>query len=149
MAMKLISRIAVSALALTGVAIVAPQAAHAGCTLLSGTADGLTKQQAVTRSRAALNEYVVAFKKRRGMRNASISPAKAPPNPYWRKSVARNLYLKPDVRTRKSHTVCWEGVISPAVCTSGAKLCTGGPRPAAQSPDTQTPSATPAIATSN
>ena len=134
--MKLISRIAVSALALSGVAMAAPQAAHAGCTLLSGTADGLNKKQAVTRSRQALNDYVVAFKRRKGMRNATVSPAKAPPNPYWRKGVARHLYLKPDVRTRRAHTICWEGVISPAVCTSGAQLCTGGsPRPAATSSD--------------
>jgi len=63
------------------------------------------------------------------MRHATIGPAKAPPDPYWRKSVARTLYLKPDVRTSRSHTVCWEGVISPAVCTSGAQLCTGVPRP--------------------
>jgi len=141
--MKLISRIAVSALALAGIAMATPQAAHAGCTLLSGTADGLNKQQAVTRSRQALNDYVVAFKRRRGMRGATVSPAKAPPNPYWRKGVARHLYLKPDLRTRRAHTVCWEGVISPAVCTSGAQLCTGtptprrAPRPTAQSDDAQ------------
>ena len=133
--MKLISRIAVSALAVAGIAMATPQAAHAGCTLLSGTADGLNKKQAVTRSRQALHDYVVAFKRRPGMRNATVTPAKAPPNPYWRKGVARHLYLKPDLRTSRSYTVCWEGVISPAVCTSGAKLCTGNPSP---SPAAQT-----------
>ena len=147
--MKLISRIAVSALALAGLAAVAPQAAHAGCTLLSGTADGLNKRQAVTRSRQALNDYVVAFRRRKGMRHATISPAKAPANPYWRKSVARHLYLKPDVRTRRSHTVCWEGVISPAVCTSGAQLCTGVPRPTVKPDNEQAMGAGSAGVTSN
>lgn len=133
--MKLISRVAVSALALAELAIASPQAAHAGCTLVSGTADGLTKQQAVTGSRKALSEYIATLRNKKGMRNATVSPAKAPPNPYWRKTVERRLYLKPDVRTRRAHTICWEGVISPAVCTSGAQLCTGNPapRPAAQS----------------
>jgi len=27
------------------------------------------------------------------------------------------------VVTPKSYTVCWHGVISPVVCTSGAKVC--------------------------
>jgi hypothetical protein len=116
-------------LALAGMAMATPQAAHAGCTLVSGTADGLTKQQAVTGSRRALSDYVATLRKKKGMRNATITPAKAPPNPYWRKTIGRHLYLKPDVRTRRAHTICWEGVISPAVCTSGAQLCTGGPRP--------------------
>jgi hypothetical protein len=25
--------------------------------------------------------------------------------------------------TAKSYTVCWKGVVSPVVCTSGAKVC--------------------------
>jgi len=121
--MKLMSRFAIAALALAGVVMATPQAAHAGCTLLSGTADGFTKQQAVTRAQQALNGYVATFRRRPGMRNATVAPAKAPPNPYWRSQVGRHLYLRPDVRTRRSHTTCWEGVISPAVCTSGAKIC--------------------------
>ena len=45
------------------------------------------------------------------------------PNPYWRSRVSKNLYYKPDVRTKTSYTVCWKGVISTAVCTAGAKVC--------------------------
>jgi len=131
--MKLMSRIAFAAFALAGIAVAMPQAAHAGCTLLSGTADGFNKQQAVTRAQQALNDYVVAFRRKRGMRNATVSPAKAPPNPYWRSGVRRDLYLKPDIRTSRSYTVCWKGVISPAVCTSGAKLCTVAASPAVHS----------------
>jgi hypothetical protein len=25
--------------------------------------------------------------------------------------------------TSRSHTICWSGVVSPSVCTSGAKIC--------------------------
>ena len=45
------------------------------------------------------------------------------PEPYWRFRVRPELFLKPDVETEKSYTVCWEGVISKAVCTAGAKAC--------------------------
>jgi hypothetical protein len=30
---------------------------------------------------------------------------------------------KPDVVNASSYTVCWHGVVSPYVCTSGAKIC--------------------------
>ena len=40
---------------------------------------------------------------------------KAKPQPYWRDSVSAELYLKPDVVTAKSYTVCWKGVVSPVV----------------------------------
>ncbi len=101
-----------------------PQTSQArSCSLVSGTADGFTKSQAVTRSREALSEYIVQFKKKQGWRSMSTTPAKAPPNPYWRSKVSGTLYLKPDLRTRTAYTVCWEGVISPAVCTSGARIC--------------------------
>ena len=93
------------------------------CTLVSGTADGFTKSQALSRSRVALSDYIANFKKQKGWRRMSISPAKAPPNPYWRSKVSGTLYLKPDLQTSKEYTICWEGVISPAVCTSGARIC--------------------------
>jgi len=93
------------------------------CSLVSGTADGFTKSQAVVRSRDALNEYIVQFKREHGWRSMSVTPAKAPPNPYWRSKVAGTLYLKPDLQTNTAYTICWEGVISPAVCTSGARIC--------------------------
>ena len=34
-----------------------------------------------------------------------------------------DLFLAPDVITDSAYTVCWKGVVSPVVCTSGAKVC--------------------------
>ena len=122
--MKWIVRIAAMAVLATGLQMFTPQASQArSCSLVSGTADGFTKSQAVTRSHQALSDYIVQFKKKQGWKKMSITPAKAPPNPYWRSKVLGTLYLKPDLLTKTAHTICWEGVISPAVCTSGARIC--------------------------
>jgi hypothetical protein len=56
---------------------------------------------------------------------------RATPNPYWRSSVSADMFCfniwcgvyKPDIVNKSSYTVCWSGVVSPYVCTSGAKLC--------------------------
>lgn len=122
--MKWILRCAAAAALVATMQATATEPGHArSCTLVSGTADGFTKSQAVKRSRDALSEYITQFKRKHGWRSVAISPAKAPPNPYWRAQVSRTLYLKPDLRTNTAYTVCWEGVISPAVCTSGARIC--------------------------
>ena len=116
--------IAIIAIQLTGLAVAQPQTSEArSCSLLSGTADGFTKSKAIERSREALSDYVIEFKKTKHLKKVSITPAKAPVNPYWRSKVTPTLYLKPDLRTNTAYTICWEGVISPAVCTSGAKIC--------------------------
>ena len=48
---------------------------------------------------------------------------RASPQPYWRDSVSADLYYKPDIVKAEFYTVCWHGVVSPYVCTSGAKAC--------------------------
>ena len=97
--------------------------ADAGCVGLSGTADGVNKQVAVSRAQNALAGAIKDYKASKRIRSVSISPMRAKPQPYWRTSVSADLYQKPDVVTRQSHTVCWSGVISPTVCTSGARIC--------------------------
>ena len=52
-----------------------------------------------------------------------ISAQQVKPLPYWRDKVTDDLLLKPDIVTPKSHTVCWKGVVSHVVCTSGSKVC--------------------------
>ena len=47
---------------------------------------------------------------------------KPTPNPYWRSSVSPHLLLPPDVVSDSAYTICWAGVVSPVVCTSGAQL---------------------------
>lgn len=97
--------------------------AQAGCVGLNGTADGVNKSTAVSRSQNALAEAVQEFKASKGIQSVSITPMRPRPQPYWRDSVSPGLYQKPDIVTSQSHTLCWSGVISPSVCSSGAKVC--------------------------
>jgi hypothetical protein len=66
---------------------------------------------------------VQEFKASKRIRNVRISPMRPKPQPYWRSSVSPDLYQKPDVVTSKTHTVCWSGVVSPTVCSTGARVC--------------------------
>jgi hypothetical protein len=115
----------VLALALTaaGLCMALGAPAYAGCVGLSGTADGVNKQTAVSRSQNALATAITDYKSQKGIRNVSISAMRARPQPYWRDTVSADLYQKPDIVTSRSYTVCWSGVVSPTVCTSGAKIC--------------------------
>lgn len=97
--------------------------AEAGCVGLNGTADGVNKTTAVSRSQNALATAVQEFKASKRIRSVSISPMRPKPQPYWRSSVSPDLYQKPDVVTSKTHTVCWSGVVSPTVCSTGARIC--------------------------
>lgn len=97
--------------------------AYSQCVLISGTADGIVKENAVAGSRDALKEAIDSWKSEHGVSSAVITAAKARPKPYWRDQVSSDLYYKPDVVDQSAYTVCWEGVVSPVVCTSGAKLC--------------------------
>jgi hypothetical protein len=100
---------------------VAAMPAEAACTKIVGTADGWDKSDALTGAQAALAGAVKDLKAKRAV--VSVSASKPRPQPYWRSSVSSDLFLKPDVVTAKSHTVCWRGVVSPVVCTSGAAVC--------------------------
>lgn len=105
--------------------------AQAGCVLLSGTADGFDKPTAVGRAQAALAEEVRDYKAQKRLGAVSVTAMRASPNPYWRTSVSNNMLCfnvwcgiyKPDIVKKSSYTTCWSGVVSPYVCTSGAKLC--------------------------
>jgi len=104
------------------VALDAPASAG-GCSKFIGTADGWDKGDAVSGSQAALAGAIAEFKTKNKGGALSVSAMRATPQPYWRESVSADLYVKPDVVTAKSYTVCWHGVVSPVVCTSGAKVC--------------------------
>ena len=111
------------ALATVGFCVAQGVAAQAGCVGLSGTADGIDKATAVSRSQNALATAIQEYKAAKRIGRVSITPMRAKPQPYWRNAVSSNLYQKPDIVTSKSHTICWSGVVSPTVCTSGAKIC--------------------------
>ena len=98
--------------------------AHAaGCFGFSGTADGFDQVTAVTRAQAAVADAIAQYKAQKRLGAVTVSAMRASPQPYWRDSVSADLYYKPDIVKSNSYTVCWRGVVSPYVCTSGAKVC--------------------------
>jgi hypothetical protein len=97
--------------------------ANAGCYAFSGTADGFDQVTAVTRAQAAVREAIADYKKQKRLGAVTVSAMRAKPQPYWRDTVTADLYHKPDIVKSDSYTVCWSGVVSPYVCTSGAKAC--------------------------
>jgi hypothetical protein len=97
--------------------------ANAACLGFSGTADGFDQQTAVARAQAAVAQAITDYRTQKRLGAATVSAMRAKPQPYWRDTVTADLYYKPDIVNTTSHTVCWQGVVSPYVCTSGAKAC--------------------------
>jgi len=112
---------------LAAIAMAASPAAHAACYVVSRTNDGVTKGSAVAASQSAFDNDLRKYKRTRGWRRiTSVRARRVTPDPLWkavRTSVPRSMILKPDVRTARHHTVCWPGVVSPVVCTTGALVC--------------------------
>ena len=105
-------------------------AAKRECHLFAVTADArFSKQAALQRSQSDLQSVIAKWRSEQkpgsGWQSdrVTIEAHEAEPEPYMRARVVPELFLKPDVRTATSYTVCWKGVISTAVCTSGAKVC--------------------------
>ncbi len=113
------------ALALMAAGLCAAQGAQAsaGCVGLSGTAEGFDKETAVSRAQLALADYIKEYTAQKHLASVSVSPMRAQPQPYWRPYVSDNMFYHPDIVDAKSYTICWQGVVSPYVCTSGAKAC--------------------------
>ena len=97
--------------------------ALAACVGLAGTGDGFDKETAVNRAQLALDEYIQEYKAENSLDAVTVSAMRAEPQPYWRGKVTENMMRGPDIVTETSHTVCWQGVISTYVCTSGARVC--------------------------
>jgi hypothetical protein len=129
----MISVVRCSALSLIAAAfcLVLSAPTQAGCIGLSGTADGFDKETAVSRAQLALADYVKEYKAAKHLSAVNVSAMRASPQPYWRSSVSENQFCfgincgiyKPDIVNAHSHTMCWHGVVSPYVCTSGARVC--------------------------
>lgn len=111
------------ALLVAGIGVGVSATAEARCVGISGTADGWDKRTAVSRAQASIAESVAGIKSQYRVRYVSLRPRRMKPQPYWRDQVTADLYAKPDVVTRQTHTVCWRGVVSPFVCTAGALAC--------------------------
>jgi hypothetical protein len=99
-------------------------AAQTKCMLFAGTADGLLRRGAISSSREALEEIIEQWRAdNRAGPIISRTAARPQPNPYWRGEVRTELFLPPDEVTADTYTLCWKGVVSPVVCTSGAQVC--------------------------
>jgi hypothetical protein len=112
-----------SALIAAGLCVAQGAPASAGCIGLSGTADGFDKETAVSRAQLALSDYIKEYKAAKKLGAVTVSAQRAEPQPYWRPYVSDNMYYHPDIVNATSYTICWQGVVSPYVCTSGAKIC--------------------------
>jgi len=97
--------------------------ASAACVVLAVTADGFDKDTAVSRAQLALDDYIKQYKAENHLGAVTVSAMRAAPQPYWRGRVSENMMYHPDIVTEKSYTVCWQGVVSTYVCTSGAQVC--------------------------
>jgi hypothetical protein len=116
-------RVLAFSLVAAGLSIALGAPAEAGCVGLSGTADGFDKPTAVARAQSAVAQAVLDYKAQKRLGAVSVSAMRARPQPYWRSEVSSNMFYKPDIVNSRSYTVCWTGVVSPYVCTSGAKVC--------------------------
>ena len=97
--------------------------ASAACVVLAGTADGFDKETAVSRAQLALDDYIKQYKAENHLGAVTVTSMHAEPQPYWRGRVSENMMYHPDIVSEKSYTVCWQGVVSTYVCTSGAQVC--------------------------
>jgi len=99
-------------------------AAQTGCLSFTDTIDGVNKDRAVEKSLKSLDEQIEKWKADNGVTSPVTVTAKKPqPHPFWRTSVPAYALLPPDVVSDVAYTICWTGVVSPVVCTSGARVC--------------------------
>ena len=99
-------------------------AAETQCVSLSDSIDGIDKNHAVEKSLKSLNEQVEKWKADNGVTgSATVTAEKPQPHPFWRSTVPSYALLPPDVVSDSAYTICWTGVVSPAVCTSGTRVC--------------------------
>jgi hypothetical protein len=97
--------------------------ANVTCQEFSRTFPGGDLVTAIAGAQGALADAIKQFRMEKKVGPIIVTAMRAEPQPYWRDVVTENLFYKPDIVKPTSYTVCWRGVIAPAVCTSGAKAC--------------------------
>ena len=98
-------------------------AAQAQC-VMSPVHDAVDKNHAVAKSLKSLRDEINEWKAKNGVTGPVTETAEKPePRPFLRSSVPSYALLPPDVVSDSAYTTCWTGVVSPVVCTSGARLC--------------------------
>ena len=99
-------------------------AAQTGCLSFTDTIDGVNKDRAVEKSLKSLDEQIEKWKVDNGVTSpVTVTAEKPQPHPFLRRSVPAYALLPPDVVSDVAYTICWTGVVSPVVCTSGARVC--------------------------
>ena len=106
-----------------GLAIGPAGAGDKKCLTISGTGDVINKRIAVESSRSAIQTEIEKLQTENHVTEVEAKAWKPDPRPYWRSGVAADLFLAPDEVTDRVYTICWKGVVSPAVCTSGTEVC--------------------------
>lgn len=98
------------------------------CFHIAASYGGDTKEEAVEKAQTALDETIRTWRRRHGWGGVGIrvTPLAPAPQPFVRATVSPHLMLEPDVVSGHAHTVCWRGVVLPAVCTAGARVCRAG-----------------------
>ena len=80
----------------------------------------------MNRAQRSLEDYSQQYKAENHLGAVTVNAMRAEPQPYWRGKVSENMMYHPDVVTEKSHTVCWQGVISTYVAPQVPR-CAGSP----------------------
>jgi len=99
-------------------------AAQTQCVSFSDSIDGVNKDRTVEKSLKSLDAQIEKWKADSGVTGpVTVTAEKPEPHPFWRSSVPAYALLPPDVVSDSAYTICWTGVVSPVVCTSGARVC--------------------------
>jgi hypothetical protein len=103
-------------------------AAAARCEVVVATNSANSKAAAARAAYQNAIESAHQIKRRHRWSYMSMRPRKVTPDPFWksvRPTVTRDMLLKPDVVTARTHAQCWRGVVVPYVCTAGSTVCGG------------------------
>ena len=99
-------------------------AAQTQCVSFSDSIDGVNKDRTVEKSLKSLDAQIEKWKADNGVTGpVTVTAEKPQPHPFWRNSVPAYALLPPDVVSDTAYTICWTGVVSPVVCTSGIRVC--------------------------
>ena len=99
-------------------------AAETRCVSFSDSIDGVNKDRTVEKSLKSLDAQIEKWKADNGVTGpVTVTAEKPQPHPFWRNSVPAYALLPPDVVSDTAYTICWTGVVSPVVCTSGTRVC--------------------------
>ncbi len=119
-------RSALLAMVVACCAWVGPALAQDGtrCLFFSGTSNSIRKAKAAEEALTALRDAIDKWKTDNAVTGlVTETPQRPEPRPYWRSTISPELMLPPDIISETAYTICWKGVVSPVVCTSGAKVC--------------------------